>query len=169
MITNRPINRHQIRALEDPSPSVASAECDERMPIDDAQALAWWCKFFLPHELVLIFFLDRQWSIYDPARAVHIADTFRKMADTKHNNAVIQSLLGFFRSQPNFKLLNETMMSYQLPLVNSFIHLVPYTDICPLCEERLSAKNSHSRQVNVICERGRVVTGKFIEFPFPIS
>ncbi|CAF1436623.1 unnamed protein product [Rotaria magnacalcarata] len=40
-----------------------------------------------------------------------------------------------------------------------FMHLVPFTDICSLCDQQLTASHSHSRQVKVICAQRKLVFG----------
>jgi hypothetical protein len=131
-----------------------------RTPIKTIEALTWWYRYFLPHELAFMFYLDRRWSIYDGSREINIADAFRNTLETKHSNAMIQSLLAFFHSRPDIQLLQEKIIDNCLFLNESFIQLVPFTSVCPLCKRQLSANDSHSRQVKVICEHGKVLLGE---------
>ncbi|CAF3075538.1 unnamed protein product [Rotaria sp. Silwood2] len=134
-----------------------------RTSLDIIEALTWWYKYFLPHELISAFYLNRCWSIYDRDRDINIANSLRNRLGTEHSNAIIQSVLAFFNSRPDIQLLQDKLIDDYLFSNSTFIHLIPFTDICPLCERKLSANDSHSRQVKVICEQGKIlfVAGKF--------
>ena len=111
-----------------------------------------------------MFYLDRGWSIYDINRVQNIADAFRNCLKTNHSDKIIRSLLTFFHSRPNIALLPEKMIDNSLFFNATFIHIVPFTNVCPLCQRLLAASDSHSQQVKVICEKGKVLLGKTIHF-----
>ncbi|CAF4305422.1 unnamed protein product [Rotaria magnacalcarata] len=138
---------------------------DSRTPLNVVELLAWWYKFFLPHELTYVFDLDRRWSIFDKHRSHRIADALRKEFSTNHSNAVVQSLLAFFHSRPDIELLPRSMTEKTLQSNTGFIQLTPFTNTCTFCGRILSARDSHSRQISIVCEQGKVVCGTvfFIE------
>ncbi|CAF3600940.1 unnamed protein product [Rotaria socialis] len=123
------------------------------------QSLAWWYQYFLPSELNFLFYLYRRWSIYDPVRNLNIANAFRDNFGTTHTNGIIQSLLAYFRSHPEVQLFQRTIIDDDIGLRDNIIHLIPFTDICTLCEKKLSVNSSRSRQIKVICDRGKILNG----------
>jgi hypothetical protein len=142
--------------------SIKVMENDTRTPAKIIETLSWWYKYFLPHELVYVFYLNRHWSIYDSERNRRIAIEFRNSLETNYNNEIIQSLLMFFNSHPDIKLLQENIINDNLFQTRNFIHIIPFTNICPLCKRLLSTNDSDSRQVKVICEQGEVLYGELI-------
>ncbi|CAF2117760.1 unnamed protein product [Rotaria magnacalcarata] len=140
--------------------SLKISDNSPRTSISIVETLTWWYKYFLPHELTFMFYLHHRWSIYDPLRAVNIANEFRKKFGTMHSNEIINGVLAFFHSRPDVQLIPRNMFDYDSCYSNSvFMHLVPFTDICSLCNQQLTASHSHSRQVKVICAQGKVVFG----------
>ncbi|CAF4448976.1 unnamed protein product, partial [Rotaria magnacalcarata] len=140
--------------------SLKISDNSPRTSISIVETLTWWYKYFLPHELTFMFYLHHRWSIYDPLRAVNIANEFRKNFGTMHSNEIINGVLAFFHSRPDVQLIPRNMFDYDSCYSNSvFMHLVPFTDICSLCNQQLTASHSHSRQVKVICTQGKVVFG----------
>jgi hypothetical protein len=127
-----------------------------------SEALSWWYKYFLPHELIYVFYLNQRWSIYDPERNRRIAIEFRNNFETNQSNEIIQSLLIFLNSRPDIQLVPEKIMNDNLFQTRDFIHITPFTNICPLCKRLLSANDSHSRQVKVICEQGEILYGETV-------
>ncbi|CAF1027670.1 unnamed protein product [Rotaria magnacalcarata] len=140
--------------------SLKISDNSPRTSISIVETLTWWYKYFLPHELTFMFYLHHRWSIYDPLRAVNIANEFQKIFGTMHSNEIINGVLAFFHSRPDVQLIPRNMFDYDSCYSNSvFMHLVPFTDICSLCNQQLTASHSHSRQVKVICTQGKVVFG----------
>lgn len=123
------------------------------------QSLTWWYKYFLPGELNFLFYLHSLWSIYDPLREINIATIFRNQFGSTHNNGIIQSLLAYFRCQPEIQLMQGIPIQNDLAFATIIIHLVPFTNVCGLCQEKLTATNCCSRRVKVICDQGRTSAG----------
>lgn len=135
-----------------------------RTSLRTIEELSWWYRYFFPYELVFMFYLDRGWSIYDVNRVRNIADAFRNCLQTNHSDQIIRSLLTFFHSRPNLALLPEKMIDNSLFFNETFIHMVPFINVCPLCQRLLAASDSYSQEVKVICEKGKVLMGKAIHF-----
>lgn len=104
--------------------------------------------------------LDRRWSMFDVCRNNHIANALRKEFGTKHTNAEVQSLLVFLHTRPDIELLPRSMTRKLLHSNTDLIHLTPFTNCCTLCERIVSASDSHSRQISIVCEQGKVVFGE---------
>lgn len=122
--------------------------------------LVWWYKYFLPHELMFVFDLDRRWSIFDASRNHHIANALRNELGTNHSDTAVQSLLAFFHSRSDIQLLPQSMIGKMLHPNADFIHLIPFTNCCTLCKRTLSASDSCSREISIVCEQGKVVCGE---------
>ena len=141
-----------------------------RTPIDIVQSLTWWYKYFLPSELNFLFYLHCHWYNFDPLRDVNIANKFREKLRTTHTNPIIQSLLAYFRSHPEVLLIQRTIIDNDQVFCTNILQLIPFTDICVLCHQKLSAANSRSRQVRVICDQGKTLIGDlYIFFLFTVT
>ncbi|CAF1543645.1 unnamed protein product [Adineta ricciae] len=74
-------------------------------------------------------------------------------------SVTIELLLNSETNWGQTMLLGKNIINENLFRTRDFIHIVPFTNICPLCKLRVPVKNSHSRQVKVICEAGEVLYG----------
>lgn len=125
------------------------------------QSLTWWYQHFLPAEFNFLFYLHQCWPTYDSFRDTNVANAFRDQFGTTHSNGIIQSVLSYFRSNPDVQLIpgaiNVDNASFNIS--SDIIHLIPFTDACTLCEKKLTVDNSRSRQIRVVCERGKILIG----------